>query len=467
MRGRLPVLGLLTALVMSVVATAAVAASVAVDPRDVEAAPVGTCFEGATAAADCSTAESFARDSQLADGAQIAQILAAGGVSTDEDCSALYLSNQIVTRMSAATFNKTYQPQGRYGVSITGKGDPVPAGFYSFRIAGGGHDALSFVQALYEAQLSGDGPRAVGYVAPIYVLTGAPVSKGGPGTMPLPAATPSPPPVVLGAGHDLIVFDTDPGKLDVSPQDGFVDAIAGHGDFVSGIAESVYTGSVELVDATTSGGVFTEAQVALVMSSYPYSADDVVNLSAGTYACTADGGSVKIEPMLLAHVVETIHQAKADLVAAAGNDATKEEFYPAAYGVRATPVSGPCTNPEPATAQCRSDFSDAVTSVGSLNTQPKGLVSYATPKSAERSSFSNFGDWVEAWALGEGLVSDHPGGAYSYCVPLQGKCAAPGGGAIDPGDAPAAHLGSLVQWSGTSFATPQVAAWIAAGNSAP
>jgi hypothetical protein len=160
------------------------------------------------------------------------------------------------------------------------------------------------------------------------------------------------------------------------------------------------------------------------------------------------------------------------LVAAAGNDASTRQFYPAAYGVVRTPLDLPvCTGvTDPVTGLCLVDRSKSVTSVGSvLNPPAAGFVSYTTPAAAERSPFSNYGTWVEAWADGSDIVSDYPDAAYDYCVPslTPGTCESSGGGLIATTDSASAHLGSLVSWSGTSFATPQVAAWIAGGNPPP
>jgi subtilisin family serine protease len=96
------------------------------------------------------------------------------------------------------------------------------------------------------------------------------------------------------------------------------------------------------------------------------------------------------------------------------------------------------------------------------------MVTYTTPRSGERSDFSNFGDWVEAWADGSDVVGTYLAGPYRYCEPIADTaCDAGNGLTLLPEQAPTAHLASTVVWSGTSFAAPQVAIWIAAGNPAP
>ena len=73
------------------------------------------------------------------------------------------------------------------------------------------------------------------------------------------------------------------------------------------------------------------------------------------------------------------------LVAAAGNDGSSNMFYPAAYA----PLAG-----------------DAVVSVGALRGDRKG-----------RACFSNYGDWVKVFALGERHHNAFMTGGYLYQDP--------------------------------------------------
>lgn len=459
---------LAAAMALTAIPLAASAASQRIDPAVVRAQPMGTCFDGLTVAPDCSPVIPFAEDWVLAGAAQDAQIAAAGGISTNSSCAGYYVTKTIVSRYPLAKFNTTFNPPGD-GVILSASSIAVPSGFKAFDITSASHDAYSYIAHLYAT----NDPQVAGVAAPLYVLTAAPVPRAGPGTMPIPASKGDAwrsPEVVAGTGS-VVVFDTsvDPKKMDLAPQDGFLDATAGHATFIEGIATATYTGPVELVDITDARGIITEASVAVAMASYPFAKGDVASLSAGTYACTV--GNRTIYPLLLADAVERLDATAVPLAAAAGNDATTLPFYPAAWGVHPTPkYARPCPagtiSREAFTNLCMIDRADVVTSVGSV-TSANGLVSYAVPKAEQRSAFSNHGKWVEAWAVGEGLVSTYPGGAYSYCVPADsGMCAAPGGGTagVPFGDAPAAHIGTHARWEGTSFATPMVAAWIAGGK---
>ncbi len=445
------------------------ATAVPADPVKVESNPPGACFVGADLEADCALAETFADDWVLAGAAQDAQIMAAGGVATNPSCGGYYLAKTFVTVYNKATFVATFQPAAD-GVALVKSSVAVPSGFYAFDIVSAGYDAYGYIAHLY----SSNDPQVAGIAAPIYVLTAAPVPRVGPGTMPLPADERDrwiPPTVMQGSG-EIVVFDTstDPLKMDLAPADGWLDATAGHATFIDGLVAAAYSGPHSTVDATARNGLLTEAAMATALASHKFSGEDVANLSAGTYACKA--GDHTIYPLLLADAVARLDVAGVHLVAAAGNDATDQEFYPAAWGVDPTPAyRAKCPTGtlyrEPFTNLCMIDRADAVTSVGSV-IESKVMVTYSTPKEIDRSEFSNYGNWVEAWAVGERLVSDYPGGAYSYCVPTQsGWCEAPGQTTVVVGEAPSSHLGSVVKWEGTSFAAPQVAAWIAGGNAAP
>jgi hypothetical protein len=112
------------------------------------------------------------------------------------------------------------------------------------------------------------------------------------------------------------------------------------------------------------------------------------------------------------------------VTAAAGNYTTRRRYYPAAFAG------------DPSAAG-----RIPLVSVGALN--PNG-----TP-----AAFSDGGSWVHGWAGGAAIVSAFP-------VDVNGPLTAPveGGGSqgLDPDD----FTGGFAAWSGTSFSTPAMAAYL-------
>ena len=180
---------------------------------------------------------------------------------------------------------------------------------------------------------------------------------------------------------------------------------AGHGTFVAGVARCMAPSSEVYVNNhfSLSGGelehVIIEKLEQLVMEFRP----EVINLSAGTYS-RKDWPLLGMRGFLTAHPEIT-------LVAAAGNDSTDRPFYPAAL-------------PE-------------VVAVGALGIDQ-----------IHRAWFSNYGEWVDVYALGEGLVNAYAKGVYTY---------------QEPPKRPAKQtFHGLARWDGTSFSAPLVAGLIAA-----
>jgi subtilisin family serine protease len=178
----------------------------------------------------------------------------------------------------------------------------------------------------------------------------------------------------------------------------------GHGTFVAGVARSQAPESTVYVarDFVMAGGqrewVIAQKLQELVARD---PAPQVVNLSAGTYAR-------RDWPLLSFSAFE---RGGITLTAAAGNDATHRRFWPAAF--------------------------HWAVAVGALGADQRN-----------RAWFSNYGDWVDVYTLGEGLVNAFATGEYTY---------------QEPPKRPAAQVfhGSA-RWSGTSFAAPMVAGLIAA-----
>jgi hypothetical protein len=189
---------------------------------------------------------------------------------------------------------------------------------------------------------------------------------------------------------------------------------AGHGTFVAGIIKCLAPkAAVEVEGALPNGGAVYESRLceelreALTDRSDP----QLISISAGTYT-RCNLGLLGFE--ILAETHGLTDGTKGIVVAAAGNDSSSDEFYPAAY--------------------------PWVIAVGALD--ERGNVA----------SYSNYGPWVDVWARGSNLVNAFPEGTY-YCYE-------------PPNKGQQRDFKFLAQWSGTSFATPIVSGAIAAHMSA-
>ncbi|GAA4591082.1 S8/S53 family peptidase [Planotetraspora phitsanulokensis] len=234
--------------------------------------------------------------------------------------------------------------------------------------------------------------------------------------------------------------------------DGTLLQYVGHGTFILGLIRAVApTASVYVHNALrgAKAGAILENDLGNVLfgviaeRGWP----DILSLSAGTG--TADQAALKG----LEHFMERLRQTRTLLVAAAGNDGLDRRFHPAAYaGDR--------------------DFRDAVVSVGALRNDGD----------AKGACFTNYGPWVRVYAPGERLTSALTGvgegvpyvyqhstfdccrylpaeDAYEDCI-----CQLPGHTGVlstDPPVGSRTEFTGLARWSGTSFATPIVAAMIA------
>jgi subtilisin family serine protease len=179
---------------------------------------------------------------------------------------------------------------------------------------------------------------------------------------------------------------------------------AGHGTFVAGVAKCMAPTAAVFVNDhfTMSGGELEYVIIQKLEELIQNQSPDLISLSAGTY--THRGW----DSLAFSH----FHERNPDitLVAAAGNDSTNRPFYPAAF--------------------------DWVTGVGALGTDQR-----------HRAWFSNHGDWVDVYALGEGMVNAYATGEYTY---------------REPPKKPAKQtFNGMARWDGTSFSTPLVAGLIA------
>ncbi|MEW9550827.1 S8 family serine peptidase [Nonomuraea sp. NPDC050783] len=243
-----------------------------------------------------------------------------------------------------------------------------------------------------------------------------------PGTDPAgPWPAPRPPaegahPVLLGVADTGLLEGPLPGWLDgvrgdpdaLGPllPDGKrhrIPPFTGHGTFAAGVARCMAPqAEVYVADHFSRSGGEIESEIVARLDALARMSPALVNLSAGLYT-RGDSTSLGFE---------AFHDAHPGLVmvAAAGNDSTDRPFYPAAY---------PWT-----------------VSVGALG-----------PDGAHRAWFSNYGDWVNVYALGEGMVNAYAHGQYTY---------------QEPPKAPAVQdFTGMCRWDGTSFAAPLVAGLIA------
>jgi hypothetical protein len=193
------------------------------------------------------------------------------------------------------------------------------------------------------------------------------------------------------------------------PIDGDLREYAGHGSFIAGVVRCRAPKAVirhERFNIQRGGAVRESALIAQLNDALDYK-PEVINLSAGTH--TRDQDPLKSFDLLWENRLKKMPNTV--LVAAAGNDSSDKEFFPAALPW--------CVG------------------VGSLD------------RDGRISTFSNYGQWVDVFAIGRNHVNAYPQGRYVCNEPP------------DKGDARYFDSG-LARWSGTSFAAPLVAGIVAA-----
>jgi subtilisin family serine protease len=197
---------------------------------------------------------------------------------------------------------------------------------------------------------------------------------------------------------------------------------AGHGTFIASLIRQVVPAAEIIpIRACSPMGYETEDEVARGIEAAVARDVDIINLSWCSYALVAghdpEGQATYDEPLRLRAAVETAIAHDIVVVAAAGNSASPDPMYPAAW-------------PD-------------VLAVGALD------------RDGRRWEHSNYGKWVGAWALGEDLRGVYVRGEENPANDPDGHA--------EVWDHPETNYAT---WTGTSFAAPLVAAQIAIVQSA-
>jgi subtilisin family serine protease len=189
---------------------------------------------------------------------------------------------------------------------------------------------------------------------------------------------------------------------------------AGHGTFIGSLIRQVAPAAEVIpIKACSPMGFETEDEVARGIDRAVAEGAHIINLSWCSYALACNGEESDYhEPLRLRAAVENAVDNGIVVVAAAGNSASTDPMYPAAW-------------PD-------------VVAVGALD------------RDGRRWDYSNYGDWVNAWALGEDLRGVYVAGAENPDNDPDGWA--------EEWDHPEINYAT---WTGTSFAAPLVAAQIA------
>jgi subtilisin family serine protease len=229
-----------------------------------------------------------------------------------------------------------------------------------------------------------------------------------------------------------------------NPLIGMLDVATGHGTYIAGIVRQVVPEATVLSirimhsdDVVYEGDLINALtlladRVAFAQAGHMEDMVDVVSLSLG-YFDESPADALYSSGLWL--VIKKLLGMGVAVFASAGNSATSQMCFPAAFAVSPTP--GPVR----------------MISVGALN--PNGT----------KALFSNDGRWVRAWADGAAVVSTFPVDINGACMPAVRVPAQPRPGkrsvdrsALDPDD----FGGGFATWSGTSFSAPLLAAYFAA-----
>jgi hypothetical protein len=264
-------------------------------------------------------------------------------------------------------------------------------------------------------------PAGADAVAPNHVFLASPFNHGGPYGPPAPSpGSTVPPRAQTGTLVPVTIIDTGvwadttlptdylkAGGVEYETQtdvdhDGLLDGDVGHANFIGGVIASHNTGvELSVIKVLDTFGLCTEAQLVDAIGRID-PASKVVNLSLGGFT------PGDVPPLGLRVALEgALSGTDRVVVAAAGNDGNRTNpFWPAAFAAGGAPWSGQ-------------------------------VVAVAAHDGAQLCQWSNAGPWVTLAAAGQDIESTFINNSEFF----------PDGWAV---------------WSGTSFATPRVAAEVAA-----
>jgi len=275
-----------------------------------------------------------------------------------------------------------------------------------------------------------DRELGVGIATPDHIVFVTPIAgKVCPATEPEElGGSPAPyPPITsdLGAGTDVFVSVVDTGWWPAAATDpvspwlagvtgdpetidlNHIHPYAGHGTFIAGVVRTqAPAAKIRVEGFLPLGGAAYESEMVVQLGEALELSPDIISLSAGC-PTREDLPLVSFEVFWEQRLR---HQKGTVLVAAAGNDSARRPFWPAAF--------------------------PWAVSVGAIDAD------------GARADYSNFGSWVDVYALGTDLVNAYPTGTF-YCHE-------------PPNVGDKREFKGLVKWSGTSFSTPVVSGLIAA-----
>jgi Subtilase family len=217
-------------------------------------------------------------------------------------------------------------------------------------------------------------------------------------------------PWLQGVVPDSLADVEDPDTFSVDTHaagpDGFADLYAGHGSFIAGVVRCMAPKAEVVVERLIGpSGYVSESSVIQQIRQALSRSPGIISLSAGCYTRN-DVPPIGLQALWKNRLSQ---QGGIVMVAAAGNNASSRPFWPAAF--------------------------DWCVGVGSMSQDGQ-----------QRSWFSNFGPWLDVYAPGEDIVNAYPQLPYKTIAKRQERDTTAG----------------IVQWSGTSFATPIVVGLIAA-----